>query len=251
MHDLDRAMFESAAAGQEMGQPEHREQQEFLEVLGGLLREPGRQAETYESYELGQEMAGSHELVERTTHEAALAGELLEAHEAGELEQFLGNLISRAGSAVRNFARSDTGKALGGILKNAAKQALPVIGKGIGGAIGPQYAGLGERIGKGAGTIFGLELESLSNEDREFEVAKAFVRFANEAARRAAQAQAQSKNCGPPQAVAKAAATLAAKRFAPGLLGKAVLAAPAAGSTPGGAHGQWVRRGNQIVIFGV
>jgi hypothetical protein len=136
-------------------------------------------------------------------------------------------------------------------LKKAAKQALPVIGKGIGGAIGPQYAGLGERIGKGAGTIFGLELESLSNEDREFEVAKAFVRFASEAAKRAAQAQARAKNCGPPQAVAKAAATVAAQRFAPGLLGKAVPVAPGAGAASGAAQGQWVRRGNQIVIFGV
>src|SRR5262245_30394165 len=135
MHDLDRAMFETGEIGQQSGPPEYREQQEFLEVLGGLLQQPGGQGEAYESYELD-----GRELADRTAHEAALAGELLEAHDAGELDRFLGKLLSQAGSAAMNFARSDTGRALGGILKKAARQALPVIGRGIGKAVGPQYA---------------------------------------------------------------------------------------------------------------
>jgi hypothetical protein len=237
MHDLDRAMFETGEIGQETEQPEHREQQEFLEVLGGLMQGSSGQGETYESYEMpdGRELTGS-------TQEIALANELLEAYEMGEMDRFIGNLLSRIGGAARNFARSDTGQALGGILKKAAGQALPVIGRGLGRAVGPQYAGLGERIGKGVGAAFGLELEGLSAEDREFEMAKAFVRFANAAANRAARAPAG----GSPQAVARAAAIAAAQRFAPGLV-----ATLNQGGAAGRPRGQWVRRGDQIVIFGV
>lgn len=242
MHDLDRTMFETTAMEHESELPDNREQQEFLEVLGGLLRESGEQTETYEGYEVD-----GRELVERTSNEAALAGELLEAHEAGELDRFLGSLLNRAAGAVKNFARSDTGRALGGILKKAAGEALPVIGRGIGGAINPKYAGFGERAGKAAGTLFGLELESLSNEDREFEAAKAFVRFAQEAAKRAAKLN----DCGPPQAVATAAATAAAQRHAPGLLTVAKPGGAAVLKPLGQSRGEWVRRGDRIVILGV
>jgi hypothetical protein len=257
MHDLDRAMFETGEAGES----EHHEQQEFLEVLGGLLRE----------HEHGHETSVGHEVVDRATHEAQLAAELLEAHETGETEQFIGSLLTRAGGVARDFARSDTGRALGGILADAAGKALPVIGRGIGGAFGSQYAGLGERIGSGAKSALGLELEGLSQEDREFECAKAFIRFANSAIRRAAQAPPGA----PPQAVARAAAATAAQQHAPGLLAAASPAARSAGaarstgagaapstgadavpSTGAGAargraaNGQWVRRGDHIVVLG-
>jgi hypothetical protein len=243
MHDLDRAMFETGEIGQEAGQAEQQEQQEFLEVLGGMMRGSGGQGEAFESFEVGHEAHDGRELVDRATHEVALATELLEAQEAGELDRFLGQLLSRVGGAARDFARSDTGRALGGLLKKAAAEALPAIGQGIGGALGPQYAALGDRVAKGADTTFGLELEGLSHEDREFEVAKAFVRFANAAVRRAAQAPPNA----PPQAVARAAATAAAHRFAPGLL-----VAVSAGGPTGRARnsGTWQRIDGKIVIFG-
>ena len=245
MHDLDRAMFETGEIGQESGQAEHQEHhehQEFLEVLGGLLRETGGQGEAYESGELGHESNDGRELVDRATQEVALATELLEAHEAGELDRFIGQLLRRAAGSARDFARSDTGRALGGLLKKAAVDALPAIGRGVGGAMGPQFAGLGERIAKSAGTAFGLELEGLSHEDREFEVAKAFVRFAGAAARRAAQAPPGA----PAHAVAKAAVTAAAQRFAPGLL--VTLSAGSNGRSQN--SGTWQRVDGKIVIFG-
>jgi hypothetical protein len=230
MHDLDRAMFETGEITGETGQAEqgeHAEQQEFLELLGELT-------------------GGSAEVdhFDRAAGEAELAVELLEVQGPGELDRFLSGLISRAVGAARNFARSGAGQALGGILKKAARDALPVLGRAAGGAVGPQYAAAGGRAGQAAGTMFGLELEGLTLEDREFEVAKAFVRFADAAARQAAKAPPGA----PPQAVALTAATAAARRFAPGLVGALV---------PGGAtgtrrpRGRWERRGENVVIFGV
>src|SRR5262249_53903860 len=61
--------------------------------------------------------------------ELELASELLGITNEQELEYFLGNLINTVGGAVGRFAASDTGRALGGILKGAAKQALPVVGR--------------------------------------------------------------------------------------------------------------------------
>ena len=64
-----------------------------------------------------------------------------------------------------------------------------------------------------AGSALGLELEGLSNEDREFEAAKQFVRFAADTVKNAV-AQPQSN----PVAAAAAAIQQAAQVHAPGLL---------------------------------
>ena len=53
-----------------------------------------------------------------------------------ELEQFLGDLVKRAGSAIGSFVRSDTGKALTSMAKDVAKQALPSVGQAVGGYFG-------------------------------------------------------------------------------------------------------------------
>jgi hypothetical protein len=84
--------------------------------------------------------------------ELQLASELLEVSNEAELEQFLGNLISTVGGAARQFARSDTGQALGGILKDAARQALPVIGQAAGQWVSPRYGGpIGQTVATQAG----------------------------------------------------------------------------------------------------
>src|SRR5438067_1817987 len=56
--------------------------------------------------------------------ELELASELLEISSEAELEQFLGGLIKKVGG----FMKSPIGQALGGVLKNVAKKALPVVG---------------------------------------------------------------------------------------------------------------------------
>ena len=87
----------------------------------------------------------------------------------------------------------------------------------------------------------GLELEGLSPEDQEFEVARRFVRFAGEASRQAAAAPPTA----PADEVVQAALQRAAQRYAPGL---------SAGMTRGGrtkGSGRWVRRGRSIVVLDV
>jgi hypothetical protein len=209
MHDIDRALFESEA----FGEGEQNEYQEY--------------GETSDS-------------------ELALASELLEVTTEAELDRFLGKLVSGAISAVRSFAGSDAGRAVGGVLKSAAKQALPQLGRAVGDVVAPGRGGaIGQRAGQwAAGRLeLGLQTEGLSAEDEEYEVARAFVRFANETARRAAQAPPTV----PPQVAAQRAAVAAAQRHLPGLVGAQGAQGAAGGSR--GSEGRWIRRGNRIIVL--
>jgi hypothetical protein len=170
-----------------------------------------------------------------------LAAELLAVTDDQELDQFLGKLIRKAGKQVGKSVKPGTGRTLGGFLKGAVKKALPIVGGVIGGPVGGKLAST-------AGRLFGLELEGLSSEDQEFEVAKRVVRLAESATKKAAMAPARM----PPQAAAKAAVVAAAKEHAPGLLRRATssIASPADDS---GAKlsGRWVRSGSKIILLGV
>ena len=128
---------------------------------------------------------------------------MLEITDEAELDQFIGGLIKRAGRAVGQFARSGAGRAFGGILKGAAKKALPIVGGAIGGYVGgPAGSRVGSQLAAKAGSLFGLELEGLSEEDQEFEVARRVVRFADAAAKNLASApssadpQQAANGCG-------------------------------------------------------
>lgn len=229
MHDLDRPQLESEEETFES------ESDQFLGgILGGILGEvEGEESES----PLGE------------TEEIELATELLEVSDEQELEEFLGDLVRRASQAAGQFVRSDTGRALGGILRSAARQSLPVIGGALGARVAPgRGAAVGARLATQAGKLFGLELEGLSSEDREFEAARQFVRFAATATKNAAGAPPTAS----PAAVAKAATATAARRFAPGLA-PTVLARRPAGGWPSGSRssGTWVRRGRVIVLDGV
>ena len=67
-----------------------------------------------------------------------------------------------------------------------------------------------------AGREFGLELEGLSNEDREFEIARRYVDFAGDAVRNLASEHRFLH----PEEAADAAVVDAAKAHAPGLLSR-------------------------------
>jgi len=187
--------------------------------------------------------------------EMELAAELLEINTEEELEQFLGKLFRKIGRGLRGVIKSPVFRTLGGMLKRVAKVALPVAGKVVGGAFGgPAGAMLGGQLASGAGRIFGLELEALSPEDREFEAARRFVRFAGSALTKGASAPPTVN----PRRAAKIAIAQAAHRFAPGLVtplapgtpvrpGMAVM--PPIGTARGG--GRWIRRGNRIILLGV
>jgi hypothetical protein len=186
------------------------------------------------------------------SRELQLASELLEVGSEHELDQFLGDLISSAAGSVGRFVDSPTGHALGGILEDVARKALPAVGQAIGDYVSPGSGGdWGHRAGAAAGQLFGLELEGLSNEDKEFELARRYVQLARSATRAAAGATGLRAS---PHTVARAAAAQAARRYAPGLLSLVDPASfgQAASFTSAGAHspltGRWVRRGRNVVV---
>lgn len=247
MHDLDRTLDASELeTGGDYEAGDYGEYEYEGEFEGGDSDE--WEAGAFEPEYDEETFADDTEGMFDESDEMELAGELLTVSSDEELEQFLGSLIKRVGRKVRKFAKSSTGRALGGILKGAAKRALPILGRAAGTALGGPVGGaLGGRLASVAGRkIFGLELEGLSPEDQEFEVAKRFVRFASAAAKNAAMMPSSA----PPMSAAKIAVKKAARTHAPGLVGKR----PGRG-TPGlgGSQrsGRWVRRGRRIVLMGV
>jgi hypothetical protein len=213
-HDIDQAMFEMEhpAQGQEAGAFEFETPDPELE-----------------------------------SDEMELAAQLLEVTSEEELEQFLGDLVKAASSAVRGFASSSTGKALGGLLKNAARTALPHVGRAIGDFVAPGAGGgFGQRAGQWLGSQ--LELEGLSAEDQEFEVARAVVRLGKDATQTAIAAGPG----GSPRQAAGNAVVSAAQRQMPGIVPLLARGGAAqAGQQDQQRSGRWIRRGRRIVLLDV
>lgn len=199
--------------------------------------------------------------LEGEAYEMEMATELLGVSNEQELEQFLGKMFKKVAKGVSNFAKSGTGKALIGGLKTIAKKALPIAGKALGNFVLPGVGGMiGGKLGSFASNLFELELEGMSNEDREFEVARRFVRFATDATRKAAAGAATG---APASSVVTSSLKQAAFNHAPGLLrkrnagggapnsGMPVSGAPISGAPISGASsGTWRWQGNNIVVFG-
>ena len=195
--------------------------------------------------------------------EMQLAAALMEVQSEEEFENFLDDLIGGIAKAAGGFLNSPTGKALGGLLKGAAKKLLPVAGTAVGGYFGgPAGASLGGNI---ASTLAGsLEME---RDEMEWESAKTFVRLAADATKTAALTPPGET----PEDTARKAVTDSAQKNAPALLVPAQPSlpplpqmgpvTPVASFPPmpaqcpvcGSGHsgGRWTRRGNQIVLFGI
>jgi hypothetical protein len=201
MHDIDRTQLES-------------EQYEGMHDIGRTQLEwEQHEAPTFEVSQESEGFFGGLPLHE--THEMELAAELLEVTNEEELEEFLNNVFRAVGSTIGRFARSDTGRALTGILRGAARQALPVVGGAVGSWVAPGRGGaIGSQLAQQAGALLGLELEGLSPQDQEFEAARQFVRFAGSAYANAATTPPGA----PPVSAAQQAAAAAAQAFAPGLM---------------------------------
>lgn len=206
-----------------------------------------------EQFEWGEtEWGGEAESVLSEADEMALAAELLEITNEAELDRFLGELMEKAaaatdaGGATGKMGKSPKGKgAMGGILKGIAKKALSLAGNVAGGIFGgPLGAKIGGGLAKAAGSALGLELEALSQEDREFEGGKQFVRLAADTVKNAASAPPGVD----PKTAAQSAAVTAVQKHAPNLL------RPGSGSAapspvPGkGRSGRWIRQGHKIII---
>jgi hypothetical protein len=170
--------------------------------------------------------------------EMDLAEELMELETEEEFE----NWISRGIDAAGKFINSPTGQALGGALKDAAKQLLPVAGQAVGAYFG--QPALGGALGTAASSL--LEAET---DEQEWEAANVFVRVAVDAIDNAANAPAGAD----PQAVAHNAVAEAAKRHAPHLVNRYANGGRVRIEAPHRRQhsGHWARHGRRIVVFGV
>lgn len=212
------------------------------------LAEFDTEIDTYETEPEFEFEFDDSEYVFDEAEEMELAAELLEATDEYELDQFLGKVFKKVGRGIRKVIRSPVARALSGALKGVAKKALPGVGAVLGSAIAPGIGTkIGGALGSAASNLFEMELEGLSPEDQEFEVARRFVQLAGEAAKKAATASPAAN----PQTAARAALVTAAKKHAPGLLRPNTAANPE--MTPGGSghSGRWIRRGRKIVLLGV
>jgi hypothetical protein len=263
--------------GQEYAQGEFGQEfgQEFSPEFG--QEAPYSQQETYEAG------PGSQQEMQ----ELEMAYQLLEVSNEQELSQFLGGLMKTAAGAAARFVASPTGKSVGQYLVNFGKKTLPQLGAQYGGqagaslggrlgaAVGGRLGATGARIGSSLGTragnwaggkagqwagtqagdwlasnaqrVFGLELETLSPENQELEIARSFVRFASDVTRRASQVVRQNPNIGL-GALGRQVLGQSAAQHAPGLLN----GSPAfrGNGGPRRRSGSWVRQGNTLVLYG-
>lgn len=187
--------------------------------------------------------------------EMELASELLSLNSEAELDHFFGKLFKKIGKGVSGLVKGP----LGGMLKGLAKKALPFVGGALGSVVPGVGTAIGSAVGSAASNLFELELEGLSAEDREFEMARAFTRFASDAARRTSS----MGNMNPSQA-ARLGIVNAARRHAPGLINRRRPRGSRYGGgssyqnnyidnsnntdTGDGSGGNWYREGNKIVI---
>lgn len=204
-------------------------------------------------FEFEFEYDGEEESPFSEEEEMELAAELLTLSSEEELDYFLGKVFKKAWRGIKKIGRKVV-RPLGGVLKSVAKKALPFVGGALGSFI--PIPGVGTAVGTALGSAVGkaleMELEGLSDEDREFELSKRFVRLAGIAARKAAQAP---QNVHPLAAVRSALTTAAqqVQQEAGWGRGASYSGSRFPGSRYGGSRrsGRWVRRGSTIVLHGV
>jgi hypothetical protein len=179
--------------------------------------------------------------------EMELAAELLSLQNEQKLDHFLGGLLKKAVGAVSGLLDPGQSKILKGILKTVVKKVLPKAGAVAGTFFGGPVGGaIGGKLGTDVSNLFELELEGMSNEDREFEVARSVIRFGGNAARRVAD-----NFTGNPQEDVRLGVTESAMRYAPGLLRRKGPHSHYYGDNAysnSGDRGTWLRRGNKIII---
>jgi hypothetical protein len=144
------------------------------------------------------------------TENITKAWELLDVTSEAELRAFLGELVA-AGARRSGGLSVDVQRALIDRLARAAQQTLPTLAGILGGA-----ANLGDWQTSPtamASRVYGLSLEGISAEDRDYEIARQFVRFAQAGTREAAR----RRTAAPAAPTADAALVAAAMEFAPGL----------------------------------
>jgi hypothetical protein len=196
-----------------------------------------REGEGEGEYEGEAEWGGEYEGPFSEAEEIALATELLSVSSEAELDQFLGKFLKKAGSFIGRVA-----KPFSGVLKAVAKKALPFVGGALGSLI--PIPGVGTAVGTALGGALSnaLEMEfgGLELEDREFEMARRFVRIAGSAAQQLGQAAPAAS----PQTAVGSAVAAAAQRHLRHFQPHA-----ARGANPQ-MSGRWIRQGGTLIIVG-
>jgi hypothetical protein len=204
MHDIDRTQAEYFDEMEMEGFAQDMEADEFETYGAGSNEFETDEFETDEFETDEMELTDSEVLDE--ADEMELASELLEVQDEAELDQFIGKWFRKASPFVGKFLRSSAGRALGGKLKSflrsnlgnltgLAAQGLNAVVPGAGILAAP----LAQRAGNALGNALGLEFEGLSNEDQEFEMARAVIRRGGQAMKQAANLSAGTSMRAPIQ----------------------------------------------------
>jgi len=151
--------------------------------------------------------------------EMSFAARLLEAETPAVLAGVLRDLVADGGAAP------PLAQPLVGVLQRAARMVFPLNATRAPGD-----------LKRKAATLFGMELEGLSPEDKEFELARRFVRLAVDTV-----AEARTRPAHAPERAVLLALQQAARRHAPGLL--------RARAASGAGAGRWQRHGNRIEVL--
>ena len=269
MHSIDRTLQEFGSMGQEYQQENYEFTNEFA---GEFSNEMG--------YENAYEMEFESENFEvQATYELMAVSNEMELNQF--LGGLLKTALGAAKGAAKSFISSPQGKALGGQIMNFGKSVLPklatkyggqalgalagkagnFVGNKIGGPIGSAIASgarqggqyLGQQIGGWAGgqagnfiadkakQAFNLELEGLSPEQQEFEVSRAFVRFANDSFRRGYQMYRKNPRISPNELSRRAVVTRINNTNA--------YPAPVGGGYGGQPQGTWYRQDDGSIIL--
>lgn len=110
---------------------------------------------------------------------------LLDVTNESELDAFLRRLIDDAARASGRPLSTGSARTVLELAKRTAEQTMPTLATARGADMGPIPQGRESPVATAA-RVFGLELEGLSAEDRDFEIGGQLVRFVQSAAIRAA-----------------------------------------------------------------
>lgn len=174
-------------------------------------------------------------------HELAVvrdATRLLEMTSHPELDALLDGVLSRAALAAGAGLPPTTARAVALATKHGlrglGRVVLPVAGRSFDAWVRPGGGSQGAAATLRVSRLLGLPVEGLSTEDREYEIATAYVRFAHVAARRAFHLARSA----PPQVAVDRAIASARRETFPAL-------------RPRVRRGRWRRRGSQVVVEGL
>jgi hypothetical protein len=117
-----------------------------------------------------------------TARNDELAAALLDVVNESELESFVGALVAETARSSGRLLAPRAARALAAELRKTAERTLPALTV----ALGHQTLPAATAAAQNASRAFGVELEGMSAEDRDFEIARRFVGFAQAATVRAA-----------------------------------------------------------------